>query len=170
MALPTGKVTFLFTDIEDSTRLWDNDPRAMESALGRHDAILQKTIEANDGQIVKATGDGFFAVFAVAVKAIAAAVDCQRRLSSEIWPEKTTIRVRMALHSGEAQVRAGDYFGADVNRAARLLSLAAGGQILLSAAAVELAGHQLPAEVALIDLGRHVLRGLYKPEHVFQLS
>jgi predicted ATPase/class 3 adenylate cyclase len=170
MAFPRGIPTFLFTDIEDSTRLWDEHPRMMKTSLAEHDEILRNSITANDGRIVKTMGDGFFAVFATATEAILAVLQCQRRLHAEQWPGPGPIRVRMALHSGEAQIRDDDYYGTPVNRAARLMSLAAGGQVLLSAVTVSLARSGLPESISFLDLGWHQLRGLNRPEHVYQLA
>src|SRR5689334_2777240 len=117
--LPSGVVTFLFTDIEGSTKLWEQYPEAMKSALARHDGILRQAIEANHGVFIKTTGDGCHAVFAGAEDGILAARDAQQAFFAESWGEiaPDTVRVRMGLHSGDAEVRAGDYFGPTLNRA-----------------------------------------------------
>ena len=165
-------LTFLFSDIEGSTRLWEQQPAGMRAALARHDALLRQAIEAAGGQVVKATGDGCLAAFDTAPSACAAALAAQQALAAEPWPELAPerVRARMALHTGEAQPRAGDYFGPAVNRAARLMSLAHGGQVLLSAVTTELARDRLPGGAGLLDLGPHHLRDLARPEHVFQLT
>ena len=125
--------------------LWERRPQAMERALARHDAILRRAIEAHGGQVFKTLGDAFCAAFAIVPEALTAARAAQRALATEPWGEIGSIRVRMALHTGAAQVRDGDYFGPALNRATRLLAAGYGGQILLSAAAQELAhDHLLP--------------------------
>jgi predicted ATPase/class 3 adenylate cyclase len=165
---PTGTVTYLFTDIEGSTKLWERYPEAMETAVARHDALVREAIAAQDGYVVKATGDGFHAAFAAASNALAAALAAQRALHAEAWGE-VPIRVRMGLHSGAAEERAGDYFGTALNRAARLMAAGHGGQILLSRATYELVCDQLPDQVGLRDLGKQRLKDLSRPEHVFQV-
>src|SRR5438132_10087617 len=131
--LPTGTITFLFTDIEGSTRLWEQHPEAMEAALARHDALAAAVIQQHEGHLVKhrGGGDSLFAVFARAVDAVAAAVALQQALGAEPWPAETAPRVRVALHTGDAAFREGDYFGTAVNRCARLRAVAHGGQLLL---------------------------------------
>jgi predicted ATPase/class 3 adenylate cyclase len=168
--LPTGTVTFVFTDIESSTRLWDEHPEAMQDALVRHDAILRDTIESHRGQVVKSMGDGMVAVFADAGDAVGAAVSAQRGLSDEPWSVTGPLRARMGLHTGEAQHRDGDYFGLALNRAARIMSAGHGGQVLCSAATGALARDTLPKGVGLVDLGEHRLRGLSRPETIFQVG
>ena len=134
-ALPTGTVTYLFTDVEGSTRLWERHPDAMALALARHDELVEQAVGRHGGALVRPRGEGDsrFAVFARASDAVAAAAEVQRVLHTEPWPTPTPLRVRMALHTGEADLRAGDYYGAAVNRCARLRSAAHGGQTLLSA-------------------------------------
>ncbi len=166
--LPAGTVTFLFTDIEGSTRLWEQQPDAMRAALARHDALLRQVIAAHQGVLVKGTGDGLHAAFARAPDGVAAAVAAQRALRAADWGALGAIHVRMALHTGAAEERDGDYFGPPLNRAARLLAVGHGGQVLLSAAAQELLADQLPAHVALRDLGIHRLKDLSRPEHIYQ--
>ncbi len=167
--LPTGTVTFLFTDIEGSTQRWDAWPDAMRLALVRHDDILREAIEANGGFVFKTVGDAFCAAFATAPDALAAALQAQRALPAQDWGEVGALRVRMALHTGAAQERDGDYFGPPLNRVARLLSAAYGGQTLLSLASQELVRDSLPESTTLRDLGQHRLKDLARPEHVFQL-
>src|ERR671910_449544 len=134
--LPSGTVTFLFTDVEGSTARWERDRETMSNALQRHDALLRETIEAHGGAVFKTVGDAFCAAFARAEDAVAAALRAQRALAAS--DDDEPLRVRMAIHSGAAEEREGDYFGPPVNRVARLLSLAHGGQVLLSAATAEL--------------------------------
>jgi predicted ATPase/class 3 adenylate cyclase len=165
----SGTITFLFTDLEGSTRLWERFPDAMKDALKRHDAILRAAIETSVGQVVKTTGDGMMAAFGSAADAVTASLVAQRDLAREPWPETGPLRVRMGLHSGQADERAGDFFGPTVNRAARIMAAGHGGQVLLSAAAGALAQEGLPAGAGLLDLGEHRLKDLGRPEHVFQL-
>ena len=168
---PTGTVTFLFTDIEGSTKLWEGSPEAMRVALVRHDEILRETIETRGGYVFKTVGDAFCTVFPTAHDALEAALTSQRVLLSEEWSEEVgSLRVRMALHTGTAEVRDGDYFGPPLNRVDRLLSAGHGGQILLSLATQELVRDQLPEETALRDLGERRLKDLFRPERVFQLN
>ena len=129
---PTGTVTFLFTDIEGSTQLWQRHPAAMPAALARHDALLRHIIEMNDGHVFKTVGDSFYAAFRTPVAAIGTALDAQLALLAEKWEDITPLRVRIALHTGAAEERDGDYFGSPVNLTARLLAAGHGGQILLS--------------------------------------
>ena len=168
--LPTGTVTFLFTDLEGSTRLWEEHPDDMRVALARHDEILRKTVEAHDGAIVKTTGDGLHAAFTTADHALGAAIDAQLALTGEVWPLPEPLRVRMGIHTGAAEERDGDYYGPAVNRAARVAAAAHGGQILVSHATEELARDTLPPGAALVDLGEHRLRDLARAERVFQLT
>src|SRR5918997_5496707 len=169
--LPTGTVTFLFTDVEGSTRLWEQHPEPMGTALARHDALIEGIVDDHGGALVRPRGEGDsrFAVFARATDAVAAAADVQRALYHEPWPTPTPLRVRMALHTGEADLRAGDYYGAAVNRCARLRAAAHGGQTLLSQATYDLVRDHPPAGVALTDLGEHRLKDLARPERVYQL-
>jgi predicted ATPase/class 3 adenylate cyclase len=167
--LPTGTVTFLFTDLEGSTRLWEDRPDDMRVALARHDEILRKNVETHEGAIVKTTGDGLHAAFATADHALAAAVDAQLALTGEVWPLPQPLRVRMGIHTGAAEEREGDYYGPAVNRAARVAAAAHGGQILVSHATEELGRDTLPPGAVLLDLGEHRLRDLGRPTRVFQL-
>jgi predicted ATPase/class 3 adenylate cyclase len=163
-------LTFLFTDIEGSTRLWEQDQQSMRDALGRHDAILGKAVESSGGKVVKNTGDGVMAVFGSAADGVRACLRAQQVLAHEPWGETGPLRVRMALHAGEAATRQGDYYGPTLNRAARIMSTGHGGQVLLSAAAAALVMDQLPEETSLRDLGEHPLKGLGRAERVFQLE
>ena len=164
--LPSGTVTFLFTDLAGSTRMWQEHPDAMQPALARHDHIVRAAIEQHHGHVVKTTGDGFHAAFADAHDAIAAAVDAQLALAQEPWAATGPLIVRMGIHTGPAEQRDGDYYGTAVNRAARLMSAAHGGQIVVSLATEELAQE---SGVDLLDLGEHSLRDLARPERVFQV-
>jgi predicted ATPase/class 3 adenylate cyclase/Tfp pilus assembly protein PilF len=168
---PTGTVTFLFTDIKGSTKLWERSPQAMQRALARHDQILREAVEECGGYVFKTVGDAFCCAFATAPDALEASLFAQRTLlSKEGWPEETgPLRVRMALHVGATEERDGDYFGPPVNRVARLLSVAHGGQVLLSLTTQELVRDHLPAGGNLMDLGEHRLKDLFRPERVFQL-
>jgi predicted ATPase/class 3 adenylate cyclase len=167
---PTGTVTFLFTDIEGSTRLWEKDPEAMQTALARHDEILRDTGESHGGYVFKEVGDAFCCAFASAPEAVGAALAAQQALVEEPWGETGPLRVRMAIHTGVAEERGGDYFGPPLNRVARLLSAAHGGQVLLSLSAQELARDGLPEGVRLEDLGERRLKDLFRTERVFQLT
>jgi predicted ATPase/class 3 adenylate cyclase len=166
---PIGTVTFLFTDIEGSTRLWEQRPRTMQTWLENHDRILRRAIEEHGGVIVKSTGDGVFAAFAACSGALAAVVKVRRQLDELSAEEAGKIRVRFALHSGEAELREGDYFGRAPNRCARLVAAAHGGQIVCSSATARLAREHLPEGAMLADLGMHRLRDLGEPERVFEL-
>jgi class 3 adenylate cyclase len=161
--------TFVFADLESSTRLWERYPEAMEGAMERHDAILQAAVEHAGGRVLKITGDGLMAVFSSPSDGTAACLEAQRSLGDEQWRETGPLRVRMGIHVGEAQRRAGDFFGPAVNRAARIMAAAHGGQVLLSEPAAELAEERLPAEAGLRDLGEHRLKDLSRPERLFQL-
>jgi predicted ATPase/class 3 adenylate cyclase len=167
--LPTGTVTFLFTDLEGSTRLWEQYPDAMKDAMARHDEILRDAIAAHDGYVVKTTGDGVHAAFATAKSGIDAAADAQRALTLGEWAAVGTLRVRMGLHTGAAAARDGDYYGTAVNKAARLMSAAHGGQVLVSHATEEIARDALDGHIDLLDLGEHRLRDLSRAERVYQV-
>jgi predicted ATPase/class 3 adenylate cyclase len=168
--LPSGTVTFLFTDLEGSTRLWEQHPEAMKEAMARHDEILRAMIAAHDGYVVKMTGDGAHGAFADAARAVRAAVDAQCALVVEEWGAPEGLRVRMGIHSGHAEVRDGDYFGTAVNKAARLMAVGHGGQIICSQSTADLARDALPEDVGFLDLGEHRLRDLGRAERVFQVN
>src|SRR5215210_362725 len=168
--LHIGKITFLFTDVEGSTSLWEREPKAMSEALSRHDEILRTAIEAHNGYVFKTVGDAFHATFSAAPDALQAALEAQRALLREAWGPTGPLRVRMALHTGVAEERDEDYFGPSLNRVARLLSAGHGGQILLSLATREAVGDGLPDESGLRDLGERRLKDLSSPEHVFQIT
>jgi predicted ATPase/class 3 adenylate cyclase len=168
--LPTGTVTFLFTDLEGSTRLWEEHPDEMRDALARHDGVLRQAVAAEGGRVVKGTGDGLHAVFGTAEAAVSAAVAGQLALSSEGWGATGPLRARMGLHTGSAERRGGDYFGPVLNRAARLMAVAHPGQVLCSQATADLVRDSLAPSLALRDLGEHRLRDLSRPERVFQIQ
>ena len=171
MALPTGTVTFLFTDVEGSTRLWDAFPDDMRAALRIHDAILTTAAERHDGVIVKHTGDGLFIAFGSATGATQAAIDAQQGLREAEWPDVVgSLMVRMALHTAEVEPVGHDYLSPEVNRVARIEAAGHGGQVLLSGSTTRLVGTSLPDGARLVDLGTHPLRGLSEPEHIHQLT
>ncbi|MGZ5385014.1 MAG: adenylate/guanylate cyclase domain-containing protein [Acidimicrobiia bacterium] len=167
---PTGMITFLFTDIEGSTRLWEYYPDAMQQALVRHDVVLRDVIAAHGGYVFSTAGDAFSIAFPSPRAALDAAIEGQHRMASETQDEVGRLRVRMALHTGSAYERDGDYFGPTLNRCARLLAAAHGGQVLVSLTTGELVRDMLPEEADLRDLGEHRLRDLARPERVFQLQ
>jgi DNA-binding SARP family transcriptional activator/tetratricopeptide (TPR) repeat protein len=166
--LPSGVVTFLLTDIVSSTPMWEQHPKTMADTVARHDELLYAAVTAHGGTVLKARGEGdsIFSVFARATDALDAALSAQQAMVSEPWPESTPLSVRMALHTGEAFERDGDYYGPTVNRAARIRGLAAGGQILLSHSTGELVRDDLPEQATLIDLGSHVLSDLARAERI----
>nr|WP_231988704.1 BTAD domain-containing putative transcriptional regulator [Mycobacterium sp. 1274761.0] len=167
----TRAVTFLLTDIEGSTAAWEADAEAMAVALARHDELVEQVVTSRGGRLVKTRGEGdaTFSVFERPSAAAAAAIELQDAMDHEPWELQTPLRIRVALHTGEVELRDGDYFGRAVNRAARLRSLASGGQILCSGATAELVIDSLPDDVVLADLGMRQLRNLTRPEHVFEL-
>ena len=171
-SFPTGTVTFLFTDIEGSTQLWEDHPQAMKSALAVHDSVLRDAIRENRGALIKMTGDGAHAAFETALDAVNAALYAQYSLHTSQFLEglALTLPVRMGLHTGEAELRDGDYYGQSLNRAARIMSAAHGGQVLLSSITAELVREHLPADLSLQDLGGHHLKDLVRPEHLYQLN
>jgi len=167
---PAGAlVTFLFTDIVGSTHLWERYGEAMHRALARHDAILRAACGDRGGYVFNTVGDAFHVAFAGAADAVAAAIEVQRRILAEPWAETGPLLVRMALHTGQPWQRGGDYFGPALNRCARLVGAAHGGQIVLSRTTADEVQGKLPAGAALKDLGQHRLRDLTQPEHVFQV-
>jgi predicted ATPase/class 3 adenylate cyclase len=171
LAFPRGTITFLFTDVEGSTSAWLRDPVAMGPALARHDALIEQLVGEHAGHVVRPRGEGDsrFAVFARASDAVAAACAIQLALLDEAWRLTWPLRVRIAVHTGEADLRAGDYYGPAVNHCARLRSVAHGGQVLLSAVSADVVREALSAQVSLRDLGLHHLKDLVQPERVWQL-
>lgn len=168
--MPTGTVTFLFTDIEGSTQRWDAHGDAMRAAVKRHDTIMRTAIESHRGFVFKTVGDAFCAAFSRAGDALAAAGEAQHLLNEGDFADVDGLRVRMGVHTGEADEREGDYFGPTLNRVARLASIGHGGQVLLSEASRCAIGSETPANTTLVDLGFRRLKDLTQPEHVWQLS
>ena len=170
--LPSGTVTFLFTDIEGSTQLWEKHPQEMKHGLARHDFHFEREHRIDHGFVIKTTGDGFHAVFERAMDGIQAAILAQSELHSifNTHSEGVYIKARMGLHTGEAEFRDGDFYGQSLNRAVRLMALAHGGQILLSAITSEVAREHLPEGTSLYDLGEHHLKDIVHPEHIYQLN
>jgi predicted ATPase/class 3 adenylate cyclase len=171
-SLPVGAVTFLMTDIERSTELWEHEAAAMAEALILHDELCGRIVGEFNGQMIKARGEGdsLFCVFQLASDAVGAAWSLKTALANQSWATSSPLRVRIVLHSGEADCRSGDYYGPTVNRCARLRSAASGGQVLLSDATHLLARGNMPKGTTLRDLGQHRLKDLLQPEHVFELA
>jgi predicted ATPase/class 3 adenylate cyclase len=169
-ALPTGTVTFLFTDIEGSTRLLTSLGHGYDAVLAAHNDILRRAIGVHGGVEVGTEGDAFFAAFPSASEAISSAVSAQRSLADHAWPDGTDVRVRMGLHTGEGRLGGDDYVGIDVHRAARIAAAGHGGQVLLSEPARALVANALPDGVSLRDLGAHRLKDLPDPERIWQLD
>ena len=169
---PTGTVTFLFSDVQGSTRLWEDHPEPMREALARHDALLIAAIAEAGGHVFKTGGDAFFAAFDRPEPALRAALAIQRALQGEPWglPGGQPLRVRLALHTGAAELRGGDYFGGALSRAARLLGAAHGGQTLVSEATAALVTPSaLPPGASLRSLNRHRLKDLSQPQEIYHL-
>jgi predicted ATPase/class 3 adenylate cyclase len=166
---PSGTVTFLFTDIEGSTKLAQGRPDKWESLQQSHHAILQSAIEAHNGYVFQIIGDAFCAAFHTASDGLSAAIEAQRKLQTESWDE-TPVKVRMGLHTGSAELKDNDYHGyMTLARVQRVMSVAYGGQILLSNATSELIHNELPEGISLRDLKEHRLKGLLNPEHLWQI-
>jgi predicted ATPase/class 3 adenylate cyclase len=168
--LPRGVITLLFTDIEGSTRLLQRLGDRYAAILADHQRLLRSAFAAWGGHEVATWGDSFFVVFERAVDAVEAAIAAQRALAAHPWPEATLLRVRMALHTGEPTLSAGEYIGLDVHRAARLCAAGHGGQVLLSQTARDMIASALLEGVRLRDLGMHRLKDLQRPERIFQLD
>lgn len=162
---PSGTVTFLFTDLEGSTRLWESDPAAAGAAIAAHERLLRRVVGASRGLVVKGTGDGILAVFASANDALEGAIEIQVEVQRE-----GSMRARIALHTGEAEIRDGDYYGTAVNRCQRVMAAGHGGQILVTLATEEVLTRPLPHGVELVDLGRHRLRDVAEAMQVFQVA
>jgi predicted ATPase/class 3 adenylate cyclase len=171
-SLPTGTITFLFTDVEGSTALWERYPEEAQAALVRHDVLVEEIVARHDGMIVRPRGEGDsrFAVFQRPTDGITASVALQEALLAEPWPTPTPLKVRIALHTGAADLRAGDYYGSAVNRCARLRSAAHGGQTLITQTTYSLVRDYPLPNVELRDLGEHRLKDLVQPEHIYQVS
>jgi predicted ATPase/class 3 adenylate cyclase len=166
---PTGTVTFLFSDIEGSTERWERDRELMASAIARHDALVRAAFETHQAYVFKTMGDAFCAAFARPEDAIAAALEAQRAIAAEDFSAVGGVHVRMALHTGSATERDGDYFGPAVNRVARILTIGHGGQVLVSGTSADLLQGVMPPQASLRDLGAHRLKDLARPEQVYQL-
>ncbi len=169
MQPPTGTVTFLFTDIEGSSRLWERFPVDMGPALARHDALLRSEIESHDGFVFKTVGDAFCAAFATPEQGLDAALGAQKKLFAEDWGLVGPLRVRMGLHTGPAEFRDNDYFGGTLNRAARISSAGHGGQVLCSQMIADLLREQMP-EAGFVPLGDFRLRNLNRTERIYQVN
>jgi predicted ATPase/class 3 adenylate cyclase len=167
--LPSGTVTFAFTDIEGSTQRWERNRAAMQDAVRRHDALMRSAIAGHSGYVFKTVGDAFCAAFERPEDAVAAALDAQCALIAEDFSDLDGLQVRVAIHTGTADERDGDYFGPAVNRVARLLAIAHGGQVLVSGVTTDIVQGSLPARATLRNLGEHRLRDLARPEQVYQL-
>jgi predicted ATPase/class 3 adenylate cyclase len=161
--------TFLFTDIESSTRLWEEHPAEMPAALARHDSILHAAVVASSGRVLKTTGDGMVAIFESAGDAVTACVRAQHEMTTQQWETTDPLRVRMGMHTGNAEERGDDYFGPTLNRTSRIMSAAHGGQILLSDSSATQVRDHLEEDATLRDLGTHRLKDLTSPEHLYQL-
>src|SRR3984893_7514037 len=168
-SLPTGTVTFLFTDIEGSTRLWEQEPERMRPALALHDALARSAVEGHGGTVVKMTGDGLYAAFDQPLDAIGATLQLQQALADPEATNGVALRARCGLHLGVVERRDNDYFGNAVNRTARIMGVAHGGQVIVSQAVVDRVADRLPPPVALRDLGAVRLKDLARPERVYQV-
>jgi predicted ATPase/class 3 adenylate cyclase len=166
---PSSVTAFLFSDIEGSTRLWEEDPERMRAALARHDALTRAAVEVQGGTVVKMTGDGVYAAFADARNALDAVLELQKALVDPAATGGVSLRVRCGLHLGEVEHRDNDYFGTAVNRTARIMGVAHGGQVIMSEAVFDRIAERLPPEVSLRDLGWVRLRDLASPEHIYQV-
>ncbi len=167
--IPTGVVTFLFTDIEGSTALWEKHREEMSRAVARHDQILRGVFEKGGGYVFKTVGDAFCVAFPKVTDAVIAAIETQLALKKEDFGRVGSLKVRVAIHTGEAEERDGDYFGPTLNRTARILSICHGGQILLSSATADVVRDSLGSAIHLKDLGEHRLRDLIRPERIYQV-
>src|SRR5215211_8097862 len=166
-ALPTGTVTFLFTDLEGSTRLLRRLGARYAEVLERHDRLVRAACADHGGREINTQGDAFFVAFARAADAVAAGVQAQRALASEPWPQDAAVRVRMGVHTGEPMLAAADYVGLAVHRAARICAVGHGGQILLSSATRELLEDDPASTISLRDLGELQLKDFDRLERVF---
>ena len=170
MAVPSGTVTFLFTDVVGSTRLWDEHPQAMRQALEIHDRLVKDAIAAGTGYVFATGGDAFCAAFGSARDALTAAIAIQTALAGQVWPDQAAVRVRIGLYTGEAFERDGDYYGPAVNRAARLMGLGCGGEIICGEITARVLRSHLGDDVTLVDLGEQRLKGLAASEHAFGVA
>jgi predicted ATPase/DNA-binding SARP family transcriptional activator/class 3 adenylate cyclase len=163
--------SFLLTDIVESVSLWERDPTGMSYAVARHDVLIRDAVSASGGELVRAKGEGdsTFSVFAHPSDAVVAAAAIHQAVASEEWPSTAPVRVRVGVHTGDAEPRDGDWYGPAVNRAARLRGLAARGQTLLSGVTAGLVADQMPAGAGVLYWGRRILRGIERPEEVWEL-
>lgn len=168
--MPHGTISFLFTDIVGSSRLWEKYPQQMGAALARHDELIRAAAESQGGNVFKTVGDAFCVAFHTPQAAVLAAVAAQRAIGSEDWSAVGSLIVRMGIHTGVAEFRDGDYFGGTLNRTARIEAAAHGGQILLSQVTVDLLEDDHFNVAVFKSLGNHRLRNLDRPEHLFQAS
>jgi class 3 adenylate cyclase len=168
--LPAGTVTFLFSDIEGSTRLLQSLGDRYGDLVGQHRRLMRETATAQGGTEIDAQGDAFFFAFTRARDAAGAAVDAQRRLAATEWPGDVAVKTRIGLHTGEPTLGDEGYFGLDVVRGARIAAAAHGGQILVSETTRALLPRDLPDGARLIDLGEHALKDIDHPERLFQLA
>jgi predicted ATPase/class 3 adenylate cyclase len=168
-ARPTGTVTFLFSDIEGSTRLWEQYPQAMPQAFARQEILIRQAMAAHGGYVYKMIGDAFQVAFSTASDALSAAIETQRLLAAEPWSGIPQLKVRMGLHTGITEERPDDYVGPDLNRVARIMSAGHGGQILLSQTTGDLVHPHLPPQVELFDHGECLLKDLTHPERIYQV-
>jgi class 3 adenylate cyclase len=169
-ALPSGTVTFVFTDIEGSTALLKQLGERYRELVAIHRKIVRKAFGAANGIEIDMQGDAFFFAFPRARDAVGAAVDVQRAHAATVWPEESTVRVRMGLHTGEPAVDDEGYLGLDVVRAARICTVARGGQVLLSESTRALLGSTLPDDVSVFPLGERHLKSIDEPERVYELA
>ena len=169
---PEGTVTFLLTDIESSTRRWESNPGAMRVAMTLHDDLVSTAVRGHRGHIVEMgrEGDSVLAVFPWAADAVMAAAVIQRHFHRMRWPPGAELQVRIALHTGEAELRGDHYYGQAVYRCARLLAAGNGGQVLLSLSTRQVAVDALQPDLSLVDLGEHRLKDLVRPERIYQLA
>jgi predicted ATPase/class 3 adenylate cyclase len=168
--LPSGTVTFLFTDVEGSTKLLERFPASYRDAIASHHTILRDAVDGGGGFVFETVGDAVYAVFSLATGAVSAALRAQRALAAAPWGELGSLKVRMGLHTGEVELQGGHYFGASLYRCARLMSVAHGGQVVLSSVTADLVRAALPPGAELRDLGEHRLKDLGRTERIFQLS
>jgi len=168
--LPEGTVTFLFTDIEGSTQLLQRLRESYATLLADHYRLLREAFTAWNGHEVGTQGDSFFVAFSRATQAVGAAAEAQRKLAEYAWPEGVSVRVRMGIHTGEPWSGEEGYVGIDVHRAARIAHVGHGGQVLLSETTTALVLDELPPGVSLLDLGRHLLKDIHRPERIHQLA
>ena len=164
VSIPTGVVSFLFTDVEGSTRLWESEPDGMAASLAHHDQVIRTAIDAHGGHVFSTAGDAFAVSFTSTAEAVAAALAIQLGLVATEWPGPA-LRIRVGIHTGTAEERDGDYFGPVLNRAARIMSAGHGGQVLVSSVAAA----ALDETSRLHDLGTHHLKDLDEPEHLYEL-